>query len=206
MTETRFWMIRHAIVEENARTYLYGTMDVGLCPVSLETQTQMYQSLAKNLPRKSQWLVSPLSRTRRTAEAILRAGYPDVELLTEPGLMEQEFGDWQGTPYSELASRLASPAHPFWPVAAGEAPPGGENFGAVIERVGQTMDRLSDTYAGRDVVAVAHGGTIRAAVAHAMGIAAQSALHLSIQNLSLTRLDRVGDFWRVACVNDVPGY
>ena len=32
MTATRFWMIRHAIVEENARAMLYGAMDVALCP------------------------------------------------------------------------------------------------------------------------------------------------------------------------------
>ena len=31
MTETRFWLIRHAIVDENARAMLYGIMDVPLC-------------------------------------------------------------------------------------------------------------------------------------------------------------------------------
>ena len=30
MTETRFWLIRHALVEENARAMLYGIMDVPL--------------------------------------------------------------------------------------------------------------------------------------------------------------------------------
>ena len=31
---TGFWLIRHAIVAENARAMLYGTMDVPLCPES----------------------------------------------------------------------------------------------------------------------------------------------------------------------------
>ena len=56
------------------------------------------------------------------------------------------------------------------------------------------------------MVIVSHGGTIRAAVAHALGIAPDNALHLSIQNLSLTRLERQEAGWRVVCVNELPGY
>jgi broad specificity phosphatase PhoE len=36
MSETRFWLIRHALVEENARAFLYGIMDVALCETTLE--------------------------------------------------------------------------------------------------------------------------------------------------------------------------
>ncbi len=42
MTETRFWLVRHALVEENARAMLYGTMDVELCPHTLAAQGPMY--------------------------------------------------------------------------------------------------------------------------------------------------------------------
>jgi alpha-ribazole phosphatase len=52
---------------------------------------------------------------------------------------------------------------------------------------------------------VSHGGAIRAAVAHAIGIAADNALHLSVQNISLTRLERHPNGWRVVSVNEVPG-
>ena len=31
MSETGFWLIRHAVVDENARAMLYGVMDVPLC-------------------------------------------------------------------------------------------------------------------------------------------------------------------------------
>jgi alpha-ribazole phosphatase len=53
---------------------------------------------------------------------------------------------------------------------------------------------------------VAHGGAIRAAVAHALKIGPDSALHLSVQNLSLTRIDHTPEGWRVVCVNELPGY
>ena len=106
MSETRFWLIRHAIVDENARAMLYGVMDVPLCETSLLEQTPMYRALAARLPRPAVWKVTPLSRTRRTAEAIFAAGYPHSEPQVEPDLIEQSLGEWQGLPHAELPARL----------------------------------------------------------------------------------------------------
>ncbi len=109
MTETRFWLIRHALVDENARAILYGVMDVALCETTLLEQGPMYRSLAERLPREASWLVTPLSRTRHTAEAIFAAGYPPAELAVEPGLIEQSLGERQGLPHAELPARLTLP-------------------------------------------------------------------------------------------------
>ena len=206
MTETRFWLIRHALVEENARAILYGVMDVPLCETTLLEQAPMYRALARRLPRPATWKVTPLSRTRRTAQAIFASGYPPTELQVEPDLIEQDLGDWQGLPHDDLPARLALPKHAFWPLAGDEVPPGGESMEAVIDRTGAALERLANTNRDRDVVIVSHGGTIRAAVAHALRIEADNALHLSIQNLSLTRLERTPEGWRVVCVNELPGY
>jgi alpha-ribazole phosphatase len=204
--DTSFWLIRHALVDENARAMLYGVMDVPLCETTLLAQGPMYQSLAKRLPRPAAWVVTPLSRTRRTAEAIFRHGYPTAPLVVEPGLIEQSLGEWQGLPHADLPERLQLPAHAFWPLAGHEKPPGGESMAEVILRVGEAIERLAETYAGQDVAIVSHGGAIRGAVAHALSIGPDNALHMSIQNLSLTRLDRTPRGWRVACVNELPGY
>ena len=206
MMETSFWLIRHALVEENARAILYGVMDVPLCETTLLEQAPMYRALAQRLPRPAAWAVTPLSRTRRTAEAIFRAGYPPVEPQIEPGLIEQSLGEWQGLPHADLPARLALPKHAFWPLAGAETPPGGESMAEVIARVGVSLERLADTHDDQNVVIVSHGGAIRAAVAHALRIGADNALHLSIQNLSLTRLERCPEGWRVICVNELPGY
>jgi len=204
MMETRFWLIRHAIVAENERAHLYGVRDVQLCPDSLVAQAPMYQALAALLPRPAVWGCTPLLRTRRTAEAIFAAGYPAQELFVEPGLIEQHLGELQGVHRSDVPALLTLPAHPFWPLGATELPPGGESFAEVIPRVGAALERLARAHAGRDVVIVSHGGAIRAAVAHGMRIGTEPALHLSVQNLSLTRLDRVRQGWRVECVNVLP--
>ena len=202
MNCTRFWLLRHAIVEENARAVLYGRMDVEICPVSLGHQAPTYTALARRLPRDAVWVVTPLSRTQRTAAAIQAAGYPHTAHLVEPGLTEQDLGDWQGLAHADLPARLAEPAHAFWPLGATETPPGGESMDHVVGRVGETLERLAVDHAGRDVVAVSHGGAIRAAIAHATGAGAQAALHFAVQNLSLTVLERFPQGWRVQCVDE----
>jgi broad specificity phosphatase PhoE len=149
--------------------------------------------------------VTPLSRTRRTAEQIFAAGYPRTALEEERALLEQALGEWQGLPHAELPPLLTQPAHAFWPLAGEERPPGGESLADVIARVGPAMERMARAHDGEDVVIVSHGGAIRAAVAHALRIGADHSLHLSVANLSLTRLDRVAEGWRVMCVNEAAG-
>ncbi len=122
---TRFWLIRHALVEENARMCMYGSMDVPLCPDSLIAQRPMYRALAARLPQDAQWFISPLSRTRRTAQAIEEAGYGARPLTVEPDLIEQNLGAWQGLEYHALPAHLTLPPHPFWPVAASDCRRGG---------------------------------------------------------------------------------
>lgn len=206
MSETRFWLIRHALVDENSRAILYGIMDVPLCETTLMDQVPMYRALARRLPRPAVWRVTPLSRTRRTAEAIFAAGYPATSYDVEPDLIEQSLGDWQGLPHADLPARLSLPKHAFWPLAGDEKPPGGESMTEVITRTGATLERLAVEYPEQDLVIVSHGGTIRAAIAHALRIGPDNALHLSIQNLSLTCLERNAEGWRVVCVNELPGY
>ncbi len=206
MSVTSFWLIRHAVVEENARAILYGTLDVELCPASLIEQAPMYRALARRLPRPAQWVVTPLSRTRRTAETIFATGYPAAGLEVDPALTEQSLGEWHGLAHAELPARLSRPAHAFWPLSGQERPPGGESIAEVIVRAGAGMERLARAHRGSAVVVVSHGGTIRAMVAHALDIGPDNALHLAIQNLSLTRLERHDGGWRVVCVNELPGY
>jgi len=207
MTITRFWLIRHALVEATARARVYGNQDVPVCQQTMASQLARYTELAGLLPRPAVWLVTPLSRTRDTARAIFAAGYPTVEPAVEPSLIEQDFGDFHGLAHAEVPALLTLPAHDFWPLAGAERPPGGESVEDVIARVGVGLDRLADAHAGKDVVAVSHGGAIRAAVAHALGVGADAALRISVQNLSLTRLERhdngAGRAWRVVSVNEI---
>ena len=202
---TGFWIIRHAIVEENARAMLYGVMDVPVCEASLVEQLPTFRGLAQRLPRNAAWRVTPLSRTRRTAEAIFAAGYVPAELTIEPDLIEQSLGEWQGLVHAALPARLQLAAHAFWPLGGEERPPGGESMAQVIARTGPVLERLAAEQDGGDVIVISHGGAIRAMLAHAISAPPDTVLHFAIQNLSLTRIERHPEGWRVVCVNELAG-
>ena len=76
-------------------------------------------------------------------------------------------------------------------------PPGGESFVDQIARAGAGLAGLP---AG-DVALVVHSGTIRAVLAIALELTPDSALRFVIDPLSLTRIDRLQDGWRVVAVN-----
>lgn len=205
VTPTRFFLIRHALVEPSARLVLYGDMDVALCALALAQDGLAYRWLAERLPREAHWFHTPLSRTRATAEAIFAAGYPQPpELRVEPRFAEQHLGQWQGITHEALTALLRDPPHPFWPHGAAERPPGGESLQDVIGRIGPALEELAERLQGQDIVIVAHGGSIRAAVSHAMGLDPYQAFQISVRNLSLTRLEKHGADWRIASINEEP--
>ena len=103
--------------------------------------------------------------------------------------MEQHFGDWQGRSRAEIQARFPEEDRRFWLGPARHAPPGGESFADLYDRVAPAIDALAGRWIGRDVVVVAHGGTIRAALGRALGLAPERMLGFGALNLSLTRID-----------------
>jgi broad specificity phosphatase PhoE len=206
---TRIWWIRHAPVAHGNR--IYGRLDLS-CDCS---EAATFSGLAGQLPREAVWVTSNLRRTHETASAIIRAGLPGPQVIPGPeaiaiaDLAEQDFGEWQGLGYDEFHRARAGDFHRFWHMPAHEAAPGGESFLAVIARVSRAIDQLVATYAGRDIIAVAHGGTIRAALALALGLDPEASLAFTIENCSITRIDHIegpgtGHGWRVVTVNRPP--
>jgi alpha-ribazole phosphatase len=207
---TRWWWVRHAPVTVN-KGCCYGQTDHP-CDVA---DTTCFARLAKRLPQEAVWVATPLRRTQMTATALVEAGLagpreiPGPDIVIEPNLIEQHFGEWQGVRYDELASRRGDQWHRFWLAPAHEVPPGGESFVALTRRVHAAITQLTERHRGRDILAVTHGGTIRAALALALDLAPEAALSFTIDNLSLTRIDHIpgpgeNRLWRVGMVNQPP--
>jgi alpha-ribazole phosphatase len=206
MTTTRWWWVRHAPVPERAG-WCYGQQDLAAdC-----SATASFQALAGLLPRDALWVTSHLQRTAQTAQAIGAAGYPlPTPLLVERDFVEQSYGDWQGKHHDELRSAPGSVYTKYGRPPAHFQPPNGESFKIVVERVRGGIARFNGAHAGRDIVVVAHVGSIRAAIVVALGLDPELAYGLSIDNLSVTRLSHVAGsggadgHWLVGHINHPP--
>jgi broad specificity phosphatase PhoE len=188
----------------NPERRCYGQSDQD-CDVSDEA---LFQHQARLLPRGAVWYASNLLRARKTAEHLARAGADLDQLRIEPDLAEQHFGDWQGLTYSEIAEKHAD-NHLFWVAPPEHRPPGGESFVDLRTRAVRAIDRLTAEHKGRDIVATAHGGTIRAALAHAFDLHPEAAVRFEIENVSITMVEHFEQAdpqhaWRVAFVNYMP--
>jgi alpha-ribazole phosphatase len=199
---TRWWWVRHAPVREDDGC-IYGQKDLG-CDTS---DRVVFTAVGKILPRDAAWYASHLKRTHQTAEAIWAAGFPrPATMQHEAALAEQHLGQWQGM---NRAAFLASlPAGSHWFADIDEPAPGGESFMDLYTRVCAAIDRITIEQGGKDVIAVAHGGTIKAAVGLALGGQPEKGLAFDIDNCSVTRLDHIAgagrSVWRLPMVNQQP--
>jgi broad specificity phosphatase PhoE len=200
---TRWWWVRHAPVP-NPEQRCYGQLDKDAdC-----TNRALFDAQARLLPRQALWYASNLKRAIQTAQALAASGAPMGELAIEPALAEQDFGQLQGLTYEELGTRHGEDQH-YWLIPPTKRAPGGESFVDLYHRASGAIRRLTRAHAGRDIVAVAHGGTIRAALGLALGLAPEASVRFETDNVSVTLVEHLENAdqahaWRVVFVNRMP--
>lgn len=210
---TRWWFVRHAPVVDAHLAKIWGQEDIA-ADVS---DTASFAALAARLPHGAVWLTTHLQRTQQTAEALFAAGAAGAqrcEPIVARDFAEQAFGAWTGLTWAEVGALDDATARVFWEAPGTTSPPpspkyGAESFAGVCTRVALSLEDLADAHGGRDIVCVAHAGSIRAAVAHALGLTPEQALALDVKNTALTRLDHISDelrtkrggSWRVVGLN-----
>jgi alpha-ribazole phosphatase len=183
--ECRLWLIRHAPVAGSK-----GVIHDSDAPADLSDEVTLAALRAK-LPAGAAAFASPSTRTMATAAAL------GLQPAAEANFREQDFGDWTGRRHDDLAREPAAVYRDFWRAPATSRPPGGESFAEQIVRVRDALAALPP----EDVILVVHSGTIRAALAIALGLAPEQALRFAIDPLSLTRIDGLANGWRVVGVN-----
>jgi ribonuclease H / adenosylcobalamin/alpha-ribazole phosphatase len=110
-------------------------------------------------------VTSPLARARATAEAV--AGATGAPLLADDDLAETDFGKWEGLTFAEASQRWPDEVS-AWLGSAEVAPPGGESFATVGQRVNAALDRLLASHEFRTLLLVSHVTPIKTLVCRAM--------------------------------------
>lgn len=202
---TRWWWVRHAVVP-NPEARCYGQSDMD-CDVS---DKALFDGQARILPRNAVWVTSALLRARKTAQTLGAHGADYRTPIVEPAFNEQHFGALQGATYVEIA-RDHGDDYPYWLIHPTARAPGdgGESFVDLFERTAAAVKRLTAEHRGRDIVAVTHGGTIRAALGLALGLPPEGAVRFEQQNVSVTVIDHLEHVapphdWRVVMANRLP--
>jgi broad specificity phosphatase PhoE len=148
---TEIILARHGETEWNVEEVFRGRADIELN----ETGRQQAELLAEHLAELKIEAVysSPLKRALDTAEAIARRH--KLKVKASPGLIDGDFGQWQGLQLQEVKKRYKE-LYRQW----AESPqlvkiPGGESLDEVRERAMRVIDEIVARHQQR-VVLVSH--------------------------------------------------
>ncbi|WP_341242200.1 bifunctional RNase H/acid phosphatase [uncultured Nocardioides sp.] len=190
---TTLVLVRHGVTRHTAAKRFSGGLggdDPALSEEGLAQARDTADWLTGLGERVDAVVSSPVRRTRETAEVVAARLERTVEV--EPGFAEMEFGEWDGLTFAEVAERDKAGLD-AWLGSMDVAPPGGESFGTVRERVLAGLDRVLAEHAGRTVVVVSHVTPIKTLVAHALGAPLESVYRMELSPASVTVLSFYAD-------------
>jgi len=186
---TRLLLLRHGATELSAQRRYSGRSDPPLTEHGRAQAADAARHLAGH-PAIAAVVSSPLRRARQTAEPI--AAELGVPLTVHDGLIETDFGAWDGLTFAEAAARDPE-LHTRWLTDPTITPPGGESFDAVARRVAAAGDELVAAHRAAAVLLVSHVTPIKLLLRDALdsGPAFLHRLHLDLGSLSV--VDRYPD-------------
>jgi broad specificity phosphatase PhoE len=149
---TRLVIVRHGRTEWNRVERFRGRADIKLDEVGIK---QAEAAAA----RITEWQVSavyssPLQRASTTAEILARPFGLEVKLL--PGIIDIDYGEWQGLSPEEAAAKDGG-LYSKWLESPHKVKfPGGESLAEVRERAASAVDGLIAQHPKETVVLVSH--------------------------------------------------
>jgi probable phosphoglycerate mutase len=198
---TRLMLIRHGETAMTQEKRYSGRHDVPLTEHGLAQAQATAQRVAALGVPVSAVVSSPLIRCVRTAEAIAGA-LGDLPVITADGLIECDFGDWDGLTFGEVRKRFGAELD-VWLSSTAISPPGGESFQRVAKRAQRVIAELITAYPAQCVVVVSHVSPIKLVLRDALaaGDALLHRLYLDPAGISVV------DYWpdggvAVRSVND----
>lgn len=147
----KLYLARHGQTVWNHLDVVCGRTDIPLTELGMEQA----ESLAVQAEAASVdvILASPLLRAQQTAEAVSRR--IGVPVITEPLLIEQDFGEFEGG--DRFDPRYLDYKKNFYR----RFPGGGESLAMVAQRAYNLIDKVKREYACHTVLLVSHGAFSR---------------------------------------------
>lgn len=177
----RLYLVRHAATAAWAAGRCCGRTDVPLSAEGRRDAERLAAAFADI--GVAAVYASPLRRAVATAEPIAAAAGRPV--TTSAGLAEVDFGAFEGRTFDEIA-RAEPELYARWMSApAAVRFPGGETFADVRARAVAAADAIARRHPAAVVVAVAHGGPVRALLGAALGLPDDEVFRLDVAHASV---------------------
>jgi ribonuclease H / adenosylcobalamin/alpha-ribazole phosphatase len=134
---------------------------------------------------------SPLRRCQETARTV--AARLGLEVRTEDGLRETDFGAWEGLTFGEVREKYRADLDAW--LASTDAHPtgGGESFDEVARRVAVARDKTLARYPGKTVLVVTHVTPVKTLVRLALGAPPESLFRMELAAASLSVVAHYAD-------------
>jgi 2,3-bisphosphoglycerate-dependent phosphoglycerate mutase len=174
-------LLRHGQSQWNLENRFTGWVDV---PLSTKGEAEARAAGETLRGRRIDLLyTSVLKRAIDTATIALEAaGITPPPTVRDEALNERMYGDLQGLDKAEAATRWGAAQVKLWRRSYDVRPPGGESLADTAARVLPFWESriLPDVRAGKNVLVVAHGNSLRALVMHLDGLTREQVLELEI--------------------------
>lgn len=180
---TRLLLLRHGQTELSVQRRYSGRGNPPLTALGREQAARAAKMLAGKGDIAA-IVSSPLGRARETAEAAGQALGLPVRVMD--GLIETDFGDWEGMTFLEARERDPE-LHSRWLGDPSLPAPGGESFDQVRERIEGVRRDLVALYPGANVLVVSHVTPIKTLLQLALGVGPSLLyrLHLDLASHSI---------------------
>jgi len=172
----RIVFVRHAETNLNDGSFLGQNRD----PEILTPPAPLAQQFSKVF-------CSPLRRARQTAQAL----QPEVELHTDPRLIEINYGEAEGLPVKKLSAQFPELVA-AWSRGEDAPFPGGENTAAVDRRLQEFLRAISGETA-TPILVVTHNVVIRCLLGRLLGVPLRDWHKLRVNHLDAFKTVRYGD-------------
>ncbi|MEV1081303.1 bifunctional RNase H/acid phosphatase [Streptomyces sp. NPDC050211] len=187
-----FVLLRHGetLLTPQKRFSGRGGTDPSLSDVGREQAERVAAALARRGTIETV-LASPLARTRETAGIV--AARLGLDVTIEDGLIETDFGAWEGLTFAEVQERYPDDLNAWLASPDAEPTGGGESFVATATRIAATRDKLVAAYTGHTVLLVTHVTPIKTLVRLALGAPPESLFRMELSAASLSAVAYYAD-------------
>ena len=195
---TQIILVRHGRTPWNKDKIFRGTVDIPLDEVGKQEASLAGEWLKGETIQDA--YASPLSRAMDTARAIAQHhGVPVQEL---PGLIDINYGDWQGVPLAEVKVKYVD-LYRQWETAPQTVRfPNGETLDEVRARALAAVDEVMTLNPDKTILLAAHRAVNKVLISAFLGIDNSHYWRIGQDTTAINRFAGVGNTWHIQLVND----